>query len=327
MKCRMLIAVMLISLSGLCVASGDPQPNVDAAPRRPTVQQRNSDELRVENTFAVGGDPDWMAVAADSVWVSISTLNRVSQLNARRNRVGHVVAVADPCSGLVAAFGSLWIPSCGDHTLVRVDLKTGKVLATIPSGAADPEGCIAAGAGSIWLATNTAGILSRFNPKNNKLVASITIPSGSFCPVFAKGFVWISSTEHSVLTKVDPSTNQAIVQIPVGKNPRFLTAGAGSVWTLNQGDGTVSRVDTSNGKVTANIDAGLAGHGGEIAFGFDAVWVTLMKFPVTRIDVHRNVVSSQWAGPGGDSIRAGHGSIWLTNLKAGLVWRISPNSL
>jgi virginiamycin B lyase len=320
LKCGVLMTVAMIALGGHCAGLDNPPP-------KRLVQQKNMDELKTDKTFAVGGDPDWMAVAKDSVWVSISSLNRVSQLHAKQNRVGHVVAVADPCSGLVAAFGSLWVPSCGKHTLLRVDLKTGKVSATIPSGPADSEGCIAAGAGSIWLATNTAGVLSRFNPKTNTLVASIAIPSGSFCPVFAGGFVWISSTEHSVLTKVDPSTNQAVAQIPVGKNPRFVTAGAGSVWCLNQGDGTISRVDASTGKLAASIDAGLAGHGGEIAFGFDAVWVTLMKFPVTRIDVHRNVVSSQWAGPGGDSIRAGHGSIWLTNLKAGIVWRISPSTL
>ena len=29
------------------------------------------------------------------------------------------------CWALVLGFGSLWIPSCGDHTVVRVDAETG----------------------------------------------------------------------------------------------------------------------------------------------------------------------------------------------------------
>jgi virginiamycin B lyase len=278
-------------------------------------------------TFYVGGDPDWMAVADDAVWVTTSARNRVTQLKADGNTVGLAISIKQPCSGLIVGFGSLWIPSCGTHSLVRTDLKMGLIQATIPIGPADSEGCIAAGAGSIWLTTSAAGILSRIDPASNSVVASITVPSGSFCPVFAGGFLWVTSTEHSVLSKVDPSTNRVLAEIPVGKNPRFATAGGGSVWTLNQGDGTVSRVDKKSGKLVANIPAGIPGHGGEITFGFGAVWATLDRTPITRIDAQNNSVLHQWRGDGGDSIRAGIGSIWLTNLKAGIVWRISPDTL
>jgi streptogramin lyase len=275
-------------------------------------------------TFHVGGDPDWMAVADDAVWVTSSSLNLVTQLIAKTNTIGRTITVADPCSGMVAAFGSLWIPSCGNHSLVRADLATGHIQATISAAPADSEGCIAAGGGSIWLTTNTTATLSRIEPKTNSVIASIAVPSGSFCPVFADGFLWITSTEHSMLTKVDPATNRVVETVNVGKNPRFATAGADSVWTLNQGDGTISRVDTKTAKLLANIPAGLTGHGGEITFGFGAVWATLIGTPITRIDAQKNIVSDQWKGDGGDSIRAGHGSVWLTNLKSGYVWRISP---
>jgi streptogramin lyase len=237
------------------------------------------------------------------------------------------ITVADPCSGLAAAFGSLWIPSCGDHSLIRADLKTGRIQATIPVGPGDSEGCIAVGSGSLWLSTGAAGIVSRIDPKNNSVIAYVRVASGSFCPVFADGFLWVTSTEHNLLTKVDPSSNRAVSKIVVGKNPRFATAGAGSVWTLNQGDGTVSRVDTKTTRLVTNIPAGLSGLGGEITFGFGAVWATLMGTPITRIDPESNVVVRQWAGDGGDSIRTGHGSVWLTHLKAGMVWRISPGQL
>jgi virginiamycin B lyase len=237
------------------------------------------------------------------------------------------ITVADPCSGLAAAFGSLWIPSCGDHSLIRADLQTGRIQATIPAAPADSEGCIAVGSDSVWLATSVTGVVSRIDPNSNSVVASVTVASESFCPVFTDGFLWVTSTEHNLLTKVDPATNRAAAQITVGKNPRFATAGAGSVWTLNQGGGTISRVDTKTGKLLTNISAGLSGHGGEITFGFGSVWATLIGTPVTRIDAESGIVEDQWKGDGGDSIRAGHGSIWLTHLKAGVVWRISPKHL
>jgi virginiamycin B lyase len=292
----------------------------------PTLQ-RPMAHLKPLHTIHTGADPDWMVVTTNAVWVTTSHNNRVTELSSSSNRIGHTITVNKPCSGLAAGFGSIWIPSCGDHTLVRASLMTGRIQKTMNVAPANSEGGITVGAGSVWLATNSSGILSRIDPRTGTVIASITIPSGSFCPLFADEFVWVTSTEHSVLAKVDPSTNKVVAEIPIGKNPRFLTTGAGSIWILNQGDGTVSRVDMKSNRLIASIPAGLSGPGGEIAFGFGSVWATLEKFPVTRIDARNNKIIRQWTGAGGDSIRAGHGSIWLTNLEGGIVWRISPATL
>lgn len=283
--------------------------------------------LTPQATFHVGGDPDWMAVADDAVWVAIAHANRVAQLKAVGNTVGLSVAVARPCSGLAIGFGSLWIPSCGSQRLVRADLRTGRIQASIAAAPAASEGGIAVGAGSVWMATSATGRLSRIDPRTNRIVAHVTVPSGSYCPVFADGLLWVTSTRHSVLSKVDPKTNRVVAQIPVGPRPRFVTAGAGSVWTLNQGDGSISRVDTKTSRLVTNIPAGLAGHGGEIAFGFGAVWVTLLGTPATRIDAANTASVQSWKGKGGDSIRAGMRSVWLTDIEAGTVMRFSPDAL
>jgi hypothetical protein len=42
-----------------------------------------------------------------------------------------------------------------------------------------------------------------------------------------------------------------------------------------------------------------------------------------RIDVATNKVVQQWVGPGGDSLRVGLGSVWLTNHEKQNVWRFS----
>jgi virginiamycin B lyase len=194
----------------------------------------------------------------------------------------------------------------------------------IPIGPADSEGGITIGAGSVWMASDKKGVLARIDPQTNKIVAEVAIPPGSFAPAFADGTVWITSTEHNLLTRVDPQTNKAVTSIPIGPQPRFLTVGAGSVWTLNQGDGTISRVDAHSGKLTATIRAGIPGTGGEIAFGEGSVWATVFEIPITRIDPATNSVVQQWLGPGGDSIRVGHGSVWLTDLAHGKVWRFNP---
>ena len=66
-----------------------------------------------------------MAVSKDAVWVARFKRQSRVRLDAKTNHLGTIVTVAKPCAGLVVSFGSLWIPSCGDHTVVRVDAETG----------------------------------------------------------------------------------------------------------------------------------------------------------------------------------------------------------
>jgi virginiamycin B lyase len=263
-----------------------------------------------------------MAVTKDAVWVASSNVNHVVRLDAKTDQPGTIVTVAEPCAGLAVGFGSVWIPSCGDHAVVRVDAETGAAQATVAAGPADDEGGIAVGAGSVWIVISKDSDLARIDPRTNAVTAHIRLPAGSFNPVFANDSIWVSSNTGGTLVRVDPVADKVVSETMVGPMPRFLTQGAGSVWVLNQGDGTIARVDGLTGKRTALIAAGIPGDGGEITFGDGAVWATVMGYPITRIDPVTNTVSGQWHGVGGDSIRVGHGSVWLTNLTGAKVWRL-----
>lgn len=283
---------------------------------------RSLEEVQKEAIFPVEGTPDWSVVTSDAVWVSSARANHVVQLLASGNTVGIIAEVQRPCSGLAVGFGSIWIPSCGAHQLVRLDPATGKMIASITAEPANSEGGITVGAGSVWFVAKPSRLL-RIDPKTNVIAAMIELPSGSDNPIFADGFVWISSFEHDLLLKVDPRTNTVAGSTPVGPKPRFLTSGAGAIWILNQGDGSVTRYDTGTGKVIATIACGLPGNGGEISFGEGNVWATMFDFPLTRIDPKTNTVTGQWKGDGGDGVRVGLGSVWLSNLRQGTVWRIA----
>jgi YVTN family beta-propeller protein len=221
----------------------------------------------------------------------------------------------------------VWVPNCGDKTVSRIDLKTGKVTSTWPSTIGSSEGGVAVGAGSFWIMTDAKGTLARVDPKTNNVIATIQVAPGSFAAAFGGDAVWITSTEQSVLTRVDPKTNKVVATIPIGQKPRFLSIGEGSVWTLNQGDGTISRVDMRSNKLITNIAAGLPGGGGEIAVGEGSVWVTMMEIPLTRIDPSSNTVVQQFVGKGGDSVRVGHGSVWLSDLDGGKLLRLDAKKI
>jgi len=296
------------------------------APDLKSVQHPMS-QLHAIAKFSIPGSPDWVAIG-DSVWISNNPKNNISQLDATTNQIGAVIAVAKtPCSGLAIAFGSVWVPICSDGSVQRVDAKSRTIVASIPSGVANTEGGIAAGEGSIWMPSDAAGVLSRIDPATNKVVSKISIPAGSFTAIFDGGSVWITSTKNNLLTRVDAKTEKVVAKIPIGPAPRFLAAGLGSIWTLNQDDGSVSRIDPASNKVSATIAVGVPGPGGDIAVGEGAVWVTANGKPLSKIDAATNRVVTQYVGKGGDALRVGLGSLWLSNHEFHEVWRIDPKGL
>ncbi len=278
--------------------------------------------------FRIPGMPDWLLLTEDAVWFSNAPRNTLHRVDPRTNQVVATIPVGEkPCSGLASGFGSIWVPNCGSGSLSRVDIATNSVVATILLRPADSEGGLATSPDAVWMLTDAKGILSRIDPKTNRVAAEVSVPPESAACAYGDGAVWVTSPGKSVLARVDAVTNTVTDTIPVGPRPRFLTVGAGSIWTLNQGDGTVSRVDAKTRKLIATIQVGVPGFGGDIAFGRDHIWVTVFQIPLSEIDPAKNQVIRQWFGAGGDSIRVGHGAIWLANLREENVWRIDPQQL
>jgi hydroxyacylglutathione hydrolase len=277
--------------------------------------------------FSVPGFPDWLAID-ESVWVSNKPRNSISRIDPHTNRVLATITTGkEPCAGLTVAFGSVWVPNCGDQTISRFDAQTAKLLATLPVNIADTEGTIAAGEGSVWMPSDASGVLTRIDPNTDRVVARIPVPAGSFAAVVGEGAVWVTCTKRNLVSRVDPKAGKVIATIAVGPSPRFLAVGLGAVWTLNQGDGSVSRIDPATNQVTATILVGVPGEGGDIDTGEGAVWVTAMGKPLSRIDPATNTVVKQFVGKGGDALRVGHGSLWLSNHEFEEVWRIDPKAL
>jgi YVTN family beta-propeller protein len=313
------------SMAGGAQPARAPKPGVKTAGVKIPIER-----LKPDAVYAVPGAPDWIVVD-EAAWVSNKPKDSVAKLDPKTSRVAATITPGKrPCSGLAVGFGSLWVPNCGDQTIARVDLATGEVTATIKTSIGDSEGSIATGAGSVWITTDAKGTLARIDPASNTIVAEIYLPSGSFGLAFAAGgdeALWVTSTEHDTVSRVDPHTNLVAETVRVGPKPRFVAAGAGAVWTLNQGDGSVSRVDPKTNKVAATIEVGVPGGGGDIAAGEGAVWVTSFEFPLSRIDPSTNTVAQQFYGKGGDAVRVGLGAVWLSNLEAGVVWRLDPRRI
>lgn len=298
---------------------------------KPGVKERQASftELKPAATIKIGGTADWVLITDNSVWVASTKPYAVLRVDPATNGVRSTIRIPDEaCAGLAAGFGSIWVPICGSRpALIRIDQVKNRVSATLPIRPAGPEGGIAASDDSAWLISDKSGTLNRIDPGTNRVRQKISIPPGSYNPIFDKGIVWITSVENSVLTGVDATSGKVLDLIAVGPKPRFLTAGGGSIWTLNQGDGTVTRVAEKSRKVIATIRAGVAGTGGDISYGSESVWPTIFGVPLTRIDAKTNTVVKQWVGKSGDSLRVGFGSLWLTDYRQGLLMRFPMEEL
>jgi streptogramin lyase len=329
---RLIGAACFLLAAWMPAQQSDQQPAKKApkAPLRPGVStpgvKRPLSTIQPVARFDTGsGTPDWQVLTGDAVWVANGPRDAIHRLDVNTNQIAATIMVGKrPCSGLAAGFGSIWVPSCGDKSVTRVDIKTNTVAATISVGPAESEGGVAASEDAVWLVTDPLGKLSRIDPQTNSVVATVDVPAGSAAVLYGDGALWVTTPARNLLTRIDAKTNKVTDAIPVGPGPRFETFGAGSVWTINQGDGTISRVDARSRKVTATVQVGIPGDGGEIAFGLGRIWATVFQIPISEIDPATNRVIRQWVGEGGDSIRAGHGSVWLSNLRAHTIWRIDP---
>jgi virginiamycin B lyase len=268
--------------------------------------------------------------ADNAVWVTGSKPYSLQRIDPTTNAVVAKIRLpGEACSGLAFGFGSVWIPICGKKPLLaRVDSQTNRIIALLPIGPALPEGGIAATSDSIWLVTDKQGAtLTRIDPASNTMRQKVAIPAGSFNPLASGNTVWITGFEKDVLTAVDATKGEVLASIPVGPKPRFLASGGGAIWTLNQGDGSVTRIDFDTMKASATIALGIPGHGGDLAYGANSVWATTMDLPITVIDGQTNKVQRQWVGQGGDALRYGFDSIWLTDYHRGLLWRIPIDAI
>jgi virginiamycin B lyase len=320
-------AVLVIALSAASACQG--------------AVQRPMEELTPLAIFKLGKTADWVAITGDAVWVASTGPFAANRIDPKTNtKVASVELPGEACSGLAVGAGSLWVPLCTPQpSLAKIDLNSNKVTSIFPVGPPAGEGGIAYGAGSIWLIVDKLGSLARIDPSNGAVLETFHVPAGSYNPAFLAGTVWVTHADGAQLTGIDAATEQMAATVTTCPNPRFLTVGAGAVWTLNQGDGSLTRVEgrrrvdgsraagsrqvDSPSTQSATILLGTPGHGGDIAFGNGKIWTSMPKVPLSLIDARHNRLECQWAGPGGDALNLGHGSIWLTDYHAGTIERLA----
>jgi virginiamycin B lyase len=324
------ILMRLRFLMCLCAAITAAQPahkkETSHAPAAPSVGIRTPGvqipfaSLKPEAEFATTAE--WLAFTDAPLVGDRKSLFRI---DAKKNELGAAVAsLNDPCGGMVSAFSSLWIPTCGDRTITRIDPKTWKVTATVSSGTGTAKAAIAATADSVWILSDNKTTLSRIDPEQNGVVAELRLDAGCNTVTFGEAALWVTCPGANRVVRVDAEKNLVDKRIEVSGQPQSLAIGESSVWVYCKKEGKVDRIDPKTNKVTKSIELGVSGVDGAIAVGQGSVWASLAGFPLVRIDPVTEKVVQQFWGPGGGAIYVGQNSIWLANLPEGKVWRVDP---
>ena len=269
-------------------------------------------KLKPEAQVVVSGSPE--AILADQfVW--LSSRDSLQRIDPKTNSLAEPISgLNQPCGNPQAGFGAVWVLNCGDGTLARIDLKTGKLDQSIKTGAGSARVNLAVSADSVWAFTDGKTTLSRIDPVQNKVVGEIRLPMGCSSVISGESALWVACPSENRVLRIDPNTNVVTERIEVSAEPFAIAAGESSIWVLCRKDGKVERIDPKTNKVTKTIELLVPNSDGDIAVGEGSVWVTLKGFPISRIDPKTDKVVQQFVGEGGGTIRAAQGAVWLSSL-------------
>jgi streptogramin lyase len=271
--------------------------------------------------------PGWITITPGSILTPNKSKDVVVRIDPKTNKTIEPIAnLKQPCSGVIAAFGSLWIANCGTKTLARIDPKTAKITATLAIGAAGVMTGLAATPDSVWMLTDLKTTLSRIDPDENKVVEELRLPAGCNSLTYGENSLWITCPSETRVLRINPRVNLVEKRIEVAAGPRAVAFGAGSVWVLCEKEGKIERIDPKTNKILKTIDLAVPNAAGNLAFGDGFLWVTQTGFPLTRIDPQneQEKVAQQFWGDGGGLISVTPDAIWLSNIGKGSVSRIDP---
>lgn len=279
------------------------------------------------SVFATGHQPHQVSIGDGYAWVNLAA--EVAQFDVATGELIRTIQISEgTCGSITAAFSALWVATCAEAGIARVDLE-GQVSHTpVDAAITDQAVTVEAGEDGIWLVVGAIGDqLLKVDPVTMEIVATHAVPPGSAAATPGFGSVWIVNRSENTVARLDPSTGTIGRPIAVGRLPRFLAVGEGAVWVLNETDGTVSRIDPATNAVQATIPVGQTAAGGDIAVAAGAVWVRRLDALVAKIDPATNtVVQVLGTESGFGNVAAGEGALWITDLPTGenegTIWRL-----
>lgn len=330
------LAVGLVSMAAACV-NNDGNPTSATTTVKPTTttvapaktEAASLPEIQdIEEAGALhidtAGNADWVTVAGDSAWLA-NVGRGITRYDLATGDMLGEIETNDICLAMDEGFGSLWAGDCVDNTLLRIDVTTGELVATISLPFSLPgESSVAVGDDGVWmLSTGAQSDLVRIDPATNEVADTRPAPSGATAVRAGDGSLWITRAHAGQLLRVDPATGEELAEIDVAPGSTFLAFGEGGVWTMGS-TGEVVRVDPATNSVVAIIPTGGRVEHGDVAVGGGYVWARISENLFAQIDPATNTVVSLYGPPseGSGGIDADDQAVWVSDYLGQTLWRL-----
>lgn len=320
-------AAAFIALAS-CSSSPDepkPEPKPKVTPTAPVasvdpIRLKSVEEVRVE----LPAEPDWLATGFGSLWTLRGNGSVV-----RLSPDGKVQATIDAdifqppvCQGLGVTADAVW--ACAtEGTIIRIDPKTDKIVATIKVPKVNEQGRLVSHGGQVWLLTGDGDQLTPISEESDELGDPIDL--GTFCTDVADRMdgdtLWVVCASEGVLLRVDLAMKKVtgkVTDLPlatsvsVGKDvwvgfekglaridpgsldvtmlqasvtPVSIRAVGDHVWVREEGgEAFLSRVDASSAEIVQVIAADDLTSGGDVLEFKGAVWASSYDdFTIVRL--------------------------------------------
>lgn len=216
----------------------------------------------------------------------------------------HVVALADGSTAFVT--------NAGENTVGVIDLKAGRMVARIPTGAYPHGMRLSPDQASLLVANVEDGSVLLIDVASRTETARIPVGKAPVQVGFLPdgGRAVVSLRDEDAVAVIDVGQRKVTARIPVGRGPIQLHASSDGrfVFVADQGskerpDNRVSVIDVAKGEVVATIETGMAAHGVDISEDGQSVFVTnVADGTVSAIDIATLKVSATYhvgEGPNG----------------------------
>ncbi|MCW3016004.1 MAG: hypothetical protein JWO02_3096, partial [Solirubrobacterales bacterium] len=309
------VAIVLGIVALLLFGRDDPKPPSQTTTNR-QLPTDTPGRLRSVGSVAAGRSPNDVVVTKPVVWVSSSqdpTLTRIDTTNPSQ---ASKVDVGLGVQALATGYDTLWVAKQKTHSLLRLDLRTGKPLGPafrLPDGL---PVAVATGQGGVWVALRGPGMVVRLNPRTGVRDKQVLLPRGVQDMAVGEGSVWVVNRQGRAVTRIDTDTMRTR-RVPVGNKPKGIAVGDGYVWVCISDEDVVQRIDPTTNRKAGRFPTGDQPTGIDVGGG--NVWVTnYLGGSVTQIaaDPRRpHVVPTTVGGLGNPFAVAARGpDVWVTDL-------------
>jgi YVTN family beta-propeller protein len=281
-----------------------------------------------------------MTVADGKLWVRGSgTVVRIDP--ASNAVVGKPLRVPADAEAIAVGNRALWaarvapgdLGTPGNDAVTRIDLATGRTVATVRVGRAPLD--LAATPGAVWVTHSGGGgdSVARIDPETNRLVGRpVTTGASPQSLAVGGGSLWVANHDAATVTRIDQASGKVLAAIPVPSEPHQVAYGAGAAWVGNWHDNSISRIDPATNRVVGSPIPIGSHHAGNLVVGAGSVWVTsdyrvdgaAEDVVVVRIDPPTNrAVETIPVGGHPIDVAAAGGAIWVSVANPGRLLRIA----